>query len=109
MMAWALTGVECASALERLLRERTISVKERDTARQHLDVIESRWTEISDLHLVRPRARRLLRSYPLAAADSLQLAAALEGCHDRPQDMPFATLDRRLAAAAAREGFTTVG
>ena len=55
---------------------------------------------------LRHRAGRLLAVHPLRAADALQLAAALEWCEQQPQGEGFATLDARLAQAAAAEGFT---
>ncbi len=54
------------------------------------------------------RARRLLASHTLRAADAMQLAAALLTCEDEPSRLPFVTVDDRLAEAAAREGFTVV-
>jgi predicted nucleic acid-binding protein len=50
---------------------------------------------------VRRTAQRLLRVHELRAADALQLAAASTAA----EDLPFVTLDDRLALAAAREGF----
>lgn len=58
---------------------------------------------------VRERARRLLESHPLRAADALQLAAALIASEEEPKDLPFVTLDRRLALAAEKEGFKVLG
>ena len=55
------------------------------------------------------RSRRAcLRVHPLRAADALQLAAAIVAAEDQPADLPFVTLDDRLALAAEREGFTVV-
>jgi hypothetical protein len=48
----------------------------------------------------------ILEKYPLRAADSLQLAAALEWCDGRPAGQLFLTADRRLAEAARAAGFT---
>ena len=42
----------------------------------------------------------------MRAADALQLAAALVATGERPGDLPFVTLDHRLAEAARREGFS---
>jgi len=41
--------------------------------------------------------------------DALQLAAALVGCGDRPEQMEFVTFDQQLAQAAFREGFQVLG
>jgi hypothetical protein len=43
--------------------------------------------------------------YDLRAADSLQLAAALEWCEDAPQGRIFLTTDRKLREAALLSGF----
>ena len=40
-----------------------------------------------------------------APADALQLGAAIVAAEGEPASLEFATLDRRLADAAAREGF----
>lgn len=53
-------------------------------------------------------AARLLRVHPLCAADALQLAAARMAAEDRPETLPFVTLDDRLALAAQREGFEVI-
>jgi len=55
---------------------------------------------------VRARAQRLLAVHRLRAADSLQLAAALVWCRERPIGVGFVCLDDRLCGAAVREGFT---
>ena len=54
---------------------------------------------------IRSRADRLLAVHPLRAADAFQLAAGLIASEDRPADLPFVTLDDRLAEAARKEGF----
>jgi len=48
---------------------------------------------VINLKRVRERARRLLESHTLRAADALQLAAALVASEEKPQDLPFVTLD----------------
>ena len=54
---------------------------------------------------IRNTAERLLRTHPLRAADSLQLAAAIIAAENDPPTLQFVTLDQQLAAAARREGF----
>ncbi len=51
---------------------------------------------------------RLLRTHSLRAADALQLAAARAASEERPDTLPFVTLDERLALAAQREGFAVI-
>jgi uncharacterized protein len=55
---------------------------------------------------IRSRADRLLALHPLRASDALQLAALLAAAEERPADLPFVTLDERLAEAARKEGFS---
>ncbi len=54
---------------------------------------------------IRSRADRLMGIHPLRAADAFQLAALLAASEERPPDLPFVTLDDRLADAARKEGF----
>jgi len=44
----------------------------------------------------------------LHAADALQLAAAVAAADDSAAQLPFVTLDTRLALAAQREGFEVI-
>ena len=66
------------------------------------------WHEVQPHVKVRAAAERLLRMHPLRAADSLQLAAALEITSVNATSIAFVCLDRRLCEAAAREGFSVV-
>jgi hypothetical protein len=43
--------------------------------------------------------------HPLAAADAMQLGAALAAARDRPETLEPVTLDRLLAERARLEGF----
>jgi predicted nucleic acid-binding protein len=51
----------------------------------------------------------MVESYPLRAADALQLGAAVVAAEGDPATLDFVTLDRRLANAAEREGFAILG
>lgn len=66
------------------------------------------WTEIAPRDVVRSLAGELLDSYPLRAADSLQLAAALVWCRQRPTGRAFLSSDQRLLSAAAAVGFAVI-
>ncbi|MGH9426982.1 MAG: type II toxin-antitoxin system VapC family toxin, partial [Terriglobia bacterium] len=57
---------------------------------------------------VREDAMNLLWSYPLVAADALQLAAALTWCNHNPQRRHFISFDMRLCDAAAKAGFSVL-
>lgn len=109
IVVWFLTPVEVISALTRRLREKSLKSIEFSKAKEQLAALERAWSEVISVERVRERARRLLETHPLRAADSLQLAAALLTSEEIPQGFPFVTLDRRLAGAAAKEGFHVLG
>ncbi|RPJ81830.1 MAG: PIN domain-containing protein, partial [Acidobacteria bacterium] len=108
VIVWMLSSVEVLSAIARLQRR---SEGLQDLLHGvRLEVLE-RWRQWSPVTLVEPvrrRAERLVALHPLAAADGLQLAAALVAAGDRPETLPFVTLDKRLATAAQLEGFPVV-
>ena len=49
-------------------------------------------------------AERIVETYPLKAADALQIGAALVATQQHPALHEFVTFDRTLAASAEREG-----
>lgn len=105
MLVWWGTSVECASALQRLVREGALTAADARASEGRLRHLESHWSEVEPTAAVRRQAERLLRLHPLRAADALQLAAALVGCHHEPATLAFRTADGRLTEAARREGF----
>ncbi|HEV3134209.1 MAG TPA: type II toxin-antitoxin system VapC family toxin, partial [Acidimicrobiia bacterium] len=105
VVIWWGGVVECASALARLQREGTLPRSGLRQAQQVLDHLRARAFEVEPVEEVRARALRLLAVHQLRAADSLQLAAALIWCRERPQRVAFVCLDDRLRLAAAGEGF----
>lgn len=104
-IVWWGTPVECVSALARLEREGGLEPDKVTEALRRLREINASWHEVQPLDLVRETAIRLLRVHPLRSSDALQLAAALTACDHRPQTWQFVCLDKRLCAAAEREGF----
>jgi predicted nucleic acid-binding protein len=106
---WCLTPIEVWSAICRLRLEGLLDSSGVRTARRRLQALAASWVEIDELQAVRNRAQRLLESHALRAGDSLQLAAALLLVGERPERVPFVTLDSRLAEAAEREGFEIEG
>lgn len=106
MVVWWGSTVECASAFARLRREGVLSMKDEEAARSILMTLRSAWNEIQPGDLLREYALRVLRLHPLRAADSLQLAAALEWA-DIPASGSFVTFDVRLRESARLEGFDT--
>jgi hypothetical protein len=108
VIVWMLSSVEVLSAIARHRRRSKGAADLLHQAR--LEVLErwSQWSAVTDAEAVRRRAERLVAVHPLAAADALQLAAALVACGDRPETLDVVTLDRRLATAAQLEGFHIV-
>jgi predicted nucleic acid-binding protein len=105
MLAWWGTDVECASALARLERDGDLDGGAMTEALKRLQALRQSWQEVQPVEPVRDMARRLLRVHNLRASDSLQLAAALVVSAHRPSTLEFVCLDKRLTAAAQREGF----
>jgi len=106
IVVWWGSSVECHSALNRRLRESSLSVPDLQMARGSLIGVLDSAFEVLPSEAVRRLAQRLLAVYPLAAADSLQLAAALVWAEERTAERGFVCLDQRLGSAAALEGFT---
>jgi predicted nucleic acid-binding protein len=107
-IVWWATVVECASAIARLERDGALTASQTVEAFGRLDALRAGWIEIEAGDEVREVARRMLRVHALTAADALQLAAAWLAAERRPASLPLVTLDARLGAAAAREGFPIV-
>lgn len=107
MVVWWGTRLECASALARLRREGLLGRTDEEAAWEVVDDLERGWHEVVPGLDVRESAERLLRLHPLRAADSLQLAAALQWAGTPPQG-EFVTFDHALADAARKEGFTVL-
>jgi len=108
VLVWALTATEVISALTRRRRDGAMEPAVFQTGKQRLAQLETAWSEVTQVDAVRARARRLLESHALRAADALQLAAALVAVEERPAAIPFVTFDDRLGEAARREGFTVM-
>lgn len=105
IVTWWGSQVECASALNRLHRERAIDAVELGQRLEQLRCFAATWVEIAARERVRARALRLLRIHPLRSADAMQLAAALVACKEDPAALDFVCSDARLLQAASREGF----
>jgi predicted nucleic acid-binding protein len=105
VLVWMFTGVELLSAIARL--GRLAQGLEDLAAAIRLEALAQsrRWHRVTDVDGVRRRAERLVGVHPIAAADAMQLAAALVASGDRPETLPFVTLDRVLARSAQLEGF----
>lgn len=108
VVVWTLTRTEMTSALWRRARDGDLDVGSLPRALARLAALAARWSEITDVDLVRDRAERLLAQHALRAADALQLGAALVLTRERPRNRDFVTADGGLARAAASEGFRVV-
>ncbi len=107
-IVWWGSIVESYSAFARLRRDRSLSPDDEGEVLTVLSELADAWTEIEPSDDIREITRRLLRNYPLRAADSLQLAAAIVWCDKTPKGHHFVCLDKRLREAAVREGFTVL-
>ena len=105
MVVWWGAETECVSALARLEREEALSAKGMAEVMLRLGLLKYSWFEVQPVDGIRVTARRLLRTHPLRAADSLQLAAAIAASESDPSTLSFVCLDERLRIAAGREGF----
>jgi predicted nucleic acid-binding protein len=104
VMLWGLTRLELSSAIERRSREGRLRAAERASALRVANRLADDAHEIVDLAAVRARATAVLARHPLRAADAAQLGAALLVADPEPASLTMVVLDRRLAAAAEREG-----
>lgn len=107
-VVWWGSLVEVHSAICRLRRDREISDRDKQGAVARLRLLNRGWREILPDDQVRDLATQLLDTYTLRAADSLQLAASLTWCEQRPSKRSFICGDQRLAKAAESAGFSVL-
>jgi len=100
--------VEVHSAICRLHRDREISDLDKQGAVARLRLLNRGSREILPDDQVRDLATQLLDTHSLRAADSLQLAASLTWCEQRPSRRSFICGDQRLAKAAESAGFSVL-
>jgi predicted nucleic acid-binding protein len=105
MVVWWATPVEIASALARLARIRQLDSGECDKAHELAKSLADSWSVVQPSDALRSQAAQLAGRHDLRAADSLQLAAALEWCEGAPQGRVFLTADHKLREAALLSGF----
>ena len=108
MVVWWATPVDCESAIQRRLREGALLPEGARRARERLAELAAAWHESPPQPGLRTLATRLLRTHPLRAADSLQLAAALTLCSVLGRQVDFLCADDRLASAAEIENLSVV-
>jgi uncharacterized protein len=109
VIAWTLTRVEVFSALARRRREAPLAASRLLTVRRDFVRAWEQWSEVTAIEIVRRHAERIVESYPLRAADALQVGAAITAAEDDPTGLEFVTFDENLAHAAEREGFRVLG
>lgn len=107
-VVWWGSLVEVHSAIARLHSVGKLKDVERQGAVARLTMLNQGWREILPTDEVRSLATRLLDMHDLRAVDSVQLAAALIWCQQRPVKRPFVCEDRRLTKAAAEAGFSVL-
>ncbi len=108
LAVWWGTSVECESALQRRVRDGSLKPAGLRQAHLRLQALNAAWHEVPPTVSVRTLAVRILRTHPLRAADSLQLAAALTLSQALPQPLTFLSSDLRLVTAAEIEGLVVV-
>ena len=107
-VVWWGSLVEVHSAIARLHCVGTLKAAEKKGALSRLDLLSRGWREILPGDHVRDLASHLLDAHELRGADSLQLAAALTWCQQRPAKRDFVCADQRLSRAAIAAGFSVL-
>ena len=105
VIVWWATPVEMASALARLLRMKQLAPRDWAEARKLATDVADTWFVVQPSDALRAKSMQLVERYDLRAADTLQLAAALEWCEGVPQGRVFLTSDQKLRDAALLCGF----
>lgn len=108
VVVWMTSSVEILSAIAHLRRNSKGLDDVLHAVRLEVLARWSQWSAVTHADAVRKRAERLVALHPIAAADAMQLGAALVACGGRPETLDFVTLDARLATAAELEGFRVV-
>ena len=104
-VVWWATPVEIASALARLMRMKQLDSRDWAKASKLAKSLADSWSVIQPSDALRATSIKLVDRYDLRAADSFQLAAALEWCEYAPQGRVFLTADQKLRDAALLSGF----
>jgi uncharacterized protein len=107
-VVWWGSLIEIHSAIARYHRVGKLTDTEKQRALLQLDLLNRGWREVLPGDHVRDLAKRLLDAHELRAADSLQLAAALTWCQQRPARRDFLCSDERLSKAALSAGFSVI-
>lgn len=99
-----ITPLEVESALQRRLKEKSISINQADQTRLLISEFRKQaYLVIADQNIL-DIALHIQKIYNLRVADALQLASARAGT-ENPSKVHFLCLDEKLNAVAKREGF----
>lgn len=107
-VTWWGSKVEIHSAIARLDRTGKLTNADKKIALERLATLSGGWKEIMPHNHLRELAIFILDKYDLRAADSMQLAAAMMWCQQRPSRRNFVCGDQRLSKAAQAIGFTVL-
>ena len=108
IVTWAWTRTEIVGAIERRVREGSLTRLQRREVLRRFDVFAESWDEVTDVLAVRARANALLARHPLRAADAGQLGAALLIQEQLAGVLTFVCLDHRLSSAAELESLRVI-
>ena len=108
IVTWAWTRIEIVGAIERRVREGSLSRPQRREALRRFDAFAESWDEVTDVLAVRARASALLARHPLRAADAGQIGAALLIQEQLAGVLTFVCLDHRLSSAAELESLRVI-
>ncbi len=107
-VVWWGSLIEVHSAICRLHRDKEITDLDKQGAVARLSLLSRGWREVLPNDQLRDLATQSLDKYSLRAADSVQLAASLTWCEQRPSRRSFICGDQRLAKAAESAGFSVL-
>ena len=107
-VVWWGSLIEVHSAICRLHRDKEITDLDKQGAVARLRLLSRGWREVLPNDQLRDLATQSLDKYSLRAADSVQLAASLTWCEQRPSRRSFICGDQRLAKAAESAGFSVL-
>jgi len=105
IVVWWATPIELRGAIARRARSGEWKPGAEREALRRLQDLRAGWLEIPPSSAVRERSLALIAKHELRAADSLQLAAALQWMPASITAPNFISGDKRLLAAARAEGF----
>jgi predicted nucleic acid-binding protein len=103
-----LARIECRSAVERLVREGKLNAATRRRVLAKLDTLLAAFDIVAFSADVETDALALLGSHPLRSLDALQLSCARRLKGDGDGVVELACCDRKLAEAAAADGFSLI-